>query len=131
MSYATLADLTTYGLVSSALTTVDSATKQAALDAASARVDGYFRSRYVLPLTSWGEDVKEAVVAIAVWILMVRRGFMPSAGLDNTIRERYLDAVQWLNRVGRQEVQPNVSPTSAENEASAAPRVLTHPQRGW
>jgi phage gp36-like protein len=131
MSYATLADLTTYGLVSSALSTVDSATKQAALDAASERVDGYFRSRYVLPLTSWGEDVKEATVSIAVWILMVRRGFMPTAGADNLIRERYLDAVQWLNRVGRQEIQPNVAPTSAENPAAAAPRVLTHTQRGW
>jgi phage gp36-like protein len=131
VAYAVLTDITNFGIVASALSSLPDDVKLAALDAASVRVDGYLRSRYKLPLTAWGQDIVEATVVIAVWILMSRRGFMPAAGSDALIRERYLDTLQWLNRVGRQEVQPDVKPTSAEDSSMAAPRVTTATARGW
>jgi phage gp36-like protein len=131
MAYAVLADYTLFGLVASALSTVPNDVKQAALDSASEFVDGYLRSRYRLPLSDWGQEIVEITVIIAVWHLMSRRGFMPSAGADTVIRQRYDDALNWLNRVGRQEITPNVTPNTFDIAVLAAPRVITREKRGW
>jgi phage gp36-like protein len=131
MAYATTSDLANHGIVASALSTVSSDVQEAALEAASERVDGFLRSRFQLPLSDWGNDIVEATVVIATWMLMNRRGFMPSAGADVLIRERYLDTMSWLNRVGRQEVTPNVTPNTIAVPELAAPRILTHDMRGW
>ncbi len=131
MAYAVIADLTSYGIPASALATISDDIKTSALDAASERVDGYLRSRYRLPLVSWGNDIREATVVIALWIILNRRGFMPSAGSDITIRERYEDTLAWLKSCARQEIQPDVKPSDTDDLRTLAPRFILKQPRGW
>ena len=62
MAYATTTDLARFGLPSGALAGVSTATQEAALDAASAFADSYLRSRYTVPLTSYGGPALVSVV---------------------------------------------------------------------
>ena len=91
MAYATITDLTRFGLPSTALTGVSSTTQEEAISAASSLADSYLRSRYDLPLTAYGDD-------LAGWL---EYGASPRAtiGLDRCAR-----AHAWL--AGRDFVAP-------------------------
>jgi phage gp36-like protein len=78
---------------------------EAALDAASAEADGYLAARKVLPLTSWGADLKLHVCAMATWHAMRGRGFSTQEGANEVVRMGYQDAVAWLTKVSSGTVQ--------------------------
>lgn len=130
-SYAAPADLVKYGISSAALQGISSTDQQEAIDGASELADGYFRSRYSLPLTAWGKDVRRVVSIIAVYDLLVIRGYSPAAGADINLRARYEDALDWLARVSRQEVQADVTPTQDQAPGYDDPTITTHPTRGF
>jgi phage gp36-like protein len=131
MSYCVRADLATYGVSAVALAPIDTAVQDAACQSASEVVDSYFRDRFKLPLSSWGIDVTRVTAVIAVYDLLVVRGYNPSAGADVNVRMRYEDALKWLLQVARQEVQPNVTPQQHDSPGYDAPRILTNSSRGW
>lgn len=128
-TYATLTDLTLYGIAATALgdpTTgpVPTAVRQAALDAASKVVDSFYRGRYPLPLLAWDIETTQATCKIAAWELLNIRGYNPASGADVNIRDRYQDAMGWLNRVQRQAAHPNVTPSAAQVQYTQ-PMVIT------
>jgi phage gp36-like protein len=131
MAYCTTDDLAKYGVSAVALSPIDPLVQAAACDAASEVVDSYFRDRYKLPLSAWGVDVTRNTAIIAVYDLLVVRGYNPSAGADVNVRLRYEDAMKWLLQVARQEVQANVTPTQDQASGYDAPRILSNEQRGW
>lgn len=65
------------------------------LTLASGKVDSYLRGRYRVPLPgpTYPGEIVEAVCAIAAFTIIQSRGFDPSSGSDQTVRERYLDQV--------------------------------------
>ena len=135
-SYATTSDLAAYGLPSAVLSTIDPATQQEALDAASAKADGYIRSRFVLPLKTWGLDLRQAVAKLAAYDLMSVNGFNPEAGADENLRMRAQDAEKWLANVGKGEISPaftDSSPTVGADGLSkpSGPRLTSQASRGW
>ena len=143
-SYAQIADLTTYGLPATALQSpnLPVQVQQAALDDASAIADSYLRGRYSLPLLAWGTDLTQAVCRIAAYNLLSVRGYNPAAAADVNIRDRYTDAIDWLNKVQRQAVHPNVTPQPSQTPQYNQPFVTSFsvistatgqkaPQRGW
>lgn len=100
--YATPADIASLGCAGGALDDVDDETKDLALCAATDNADTELQSgSYKLPLTAWGDDLRQAVVDIAVFRLMRRRGFSPD-GADSLIVKGYDDAMRWLASVGRE-----------------------------
>lgn len=129
--YASLSDLTTLGLPAAALTGIDDATRTAALVAASAAADSYFNKRFTLPLVTWGADITRAVVAIASWDLLSRRGFNPSSGADVAIRQRYDDAVGWLRDVARGLVEPAGLVDTTAPVLEGAPLVESDARQAW
>lgn len=131
MAYCDPADLPVYGVNATALAPIPALTQQGACDAASSVIDTYFRDRYQLPLVAWGIDVREAAAVIAVYNLLVVRGYNPSAGADVNLRLRYEDKLKWLLQVARQEVQADVTPTQDQAPGYDDPRVVTNQQRGW
>lgn len=131
MSYCTVADLASYGVSAVALAPIDPAVQQAACDAASAVVDSFLRDRFKLPLSRWGVDLTQKTAILAVYDLLVVRGYNPSAGADVNLRLRYEDTMTWLLHVARQEVQPDVTPQQHDSPGYDAPRILTNSQRGW
>jgi phage gp36-like protein len=138
--YATQTDLEAVGINPSAIANIDPADIAEALAAASARVDSYLRSQYVLPLTNFGKDIVEATCKIAAYELMAGRGFNPAAGSDSNLRVRYEDMVGspgksgWLEQVAKGLVSPDVtdsSPMPQEGRPGFLPIPVTASSRGW
>jgi phage gp36-like protein len=131
--YATTADLARLGISSAALQGVATATQEAALDACSAVADGYLRARgYVLPLTTWSNDLTRAVAVLAAFDLLVTRGYDPSAGTDDVLLKRVEMATSWLRDVAASRITPALtdSTTSVEEESQQT-SYTTRPRRRW
>lgn len=138
MAYATRADLGRLGIRVAALANVADDDQDAALQAASDLADSFFRSRYDLPLTQWGDDLRRCVCAIAAFDCLVIRGFDPSRGNDAVVQLRYEQAMTWLRDVsaGRVAVTggrttPTPSSGAGARSATAPARVTSRRQRGW
>lgn len=135
MAYATTTDLARFGLPSGALTGVSSTTQEAALDAASALADSYLRSRYTVPLTSYGVDLTQQVCALAAETLLTTRGFDPSRANGDAIVLRADNARAWLRDVsaGRASVSGGNTTAAATQiaRASSAPSTASSSERGW
>ncbi len=142
MGYASLSDLTVYGLPATALGDLSTTQQQDALDNASAEVDSYLRGRYALPLVAWGVEVTKATCVLAAYALMSVRGYEPGGGADATLYQRYQDTLTWLRAVQRQAAHPNVTPASNQVPGWNQPYVISSsvidlstgrraPNRGW
>lgn len=116
--YASVEDLASLGLHVDAQAGIPSANIAAALEAASRLADSYLQSRYRLPLTSWGQDLRRCVAILAAYDIMSARGFAPE-GADEHLRLRAEDATRWLEGVAR----GSVSPTAIVDSAPAAPPI--------
>ena len=105
-------------------------------------MDSYFRGRYSLPFIAWGQEVTECCAKLTAYHLLSVRGYNPAAAADVNIRDRYTDAIDWLNKVQRQAVHPNVTPQPSQTPQYNQPFVTSFsvistatgqkaPQRGW
>lgn len=132
-TYATPGDLVSVGISPDALSDFGPNEQKDVIEKASRKVDSYLRSHFTLPLTSVGADVMEATVAVSVYWLLSARGYNPEAGADVNIRDRYLDAIRWLEGVAKGTITPDIadSSTRAVVGGPAAPIVISSSQRGW
>jgi phage gp36-like protein len=72
------------------------------LVAASRTADGYLSVEgfpYTLPLLQVGADLEMRICWIAAWTLLSSVGYAPENGADNLYRQRYEDALKWLEGV--------------------------------
>lgn len=135
-TYAAISDVNA-AINAAALTGIDDPRKTAAIAGASAEADDYLRDQYTLPLqTNGSASLTIHVANIAVYRLMVGRGYNPEAGGDPGIRDRYKDAIDWLKLVAAGKVTPNVTDSAPEttgpgSSGGAVPQVITSPQRGY
>lgn len=144
MAYASQTDLTNIGLPAAALGTLTVAQIGAALQNASDRADAAFRARYgntSVPLVAWDSTITHAVAKLAAYELMVVRGMKPGGPDWELFHSRYQDALDYLDRVQRQQAhplvtlaagatanqQPNLVSTSVVDLSSGA----TSAKRGW
>jgi phage gp36-like protein len=97
--YCSLEDLTTLGIFADALRSVDPQVQEEAIRAASDEMDGYLGSRYKLPLTAWGRDVRIMCVRLSVYTIVASRGFNPNSSGDAQILEMHDLAERWMKRV--------------------------------
>ena len=140
MSYATVAQFFAWGLPQTALGARTVADVQSALDAASDEMDDVFRGRWRLPFVSWGSSVARKCVQIAVNIFLGGRGCSPITGSDERVIAGVKDAAEWLDRVQRRTLFPDVVLVE-EPDALQQPLVIstsvvnadgaTAVNRGW
>lgn len=130
--YATLDDLTRLGLGGPALASLDSTTRTAALTARSGFADGFLAKRFTLPLSAWGEDLREAVVHLASWDLLCRRGFDPTSGSGAAVQINAERSERWLRDLAAGRIEPvgyvDATPTVTETRSVV---VVSRPRRGW
>ena len=125
-AYATIADLTVYGLPATALGQTTPAQQQAAIDGASATVDNFFNGRYALPLIAWDLQTRMVTCWIAAYLILAGpRGFNSAAGADDNIRTRYEDAMTWLDKVQRKAAHPLVTPSASQSPTFDMPVAIT------
>lgn len=129
-SYASIQDLQDAGLPPAALEGGPAfAAQERALMRASRFADTYLRDRYRLPLSCpIDQALVQAVVQIATWYLMVRRGFNPGSGLDVAVRQGYDDAVAFLRGIANGQNQLCVAQAEPE---SLQPQLGTNEGRGY
>lgn len=124
-AYITAADISRYGVNGAALDMIPSQDIDDVCLAVSEEADAAFRSRYNLPLVSWGTDVRSNLSRIAAYELLVVRGFNPELGADQNLQMRADQARAWLKSVARQEYQPNVVATVPQVPVYDEPRITT------
>lgn len=131
--YASTTDLGRLGVATQALSGLDAATREDALDACSALADGYLSNRYSLPLSAWGDDLRLHVAGMAAFRLLAGRGYNPQVANDEVVRMLWEDAIRWLERVAAGTVTPagitDATPEEAEELPSFA--MVTNTSRGW
>lgn len=130
--YAEITDLDKFGIQASALASLSSEQKNAALDRASDEIDTYIGNVYALPLNTWGNDLRARCVDMAVYHLLARRGFNPD-GKDAIVQDRYDAAIVWLRDIaaGRARL---LAPAAVDQTASTyegGAYVVTRARRGW
>lgn len=134
-SYCTAADLASFGIRAEALRSISSEDLQRAIVAASSKIDSYLRARYTLPLARWGTDLSEVCAKLAVYTLMMGRGFNPARPGEELIRTNYEDAIHTLEGIQAQKVHPDVVDSSADTEGASGPGsrpdVMSCPSRGY
>ncbi|MCC6213734.1 MAG: DUF1320 family protein [Polyangiaceae bacterium] len=132
MAYATTADFAELGLPGQATADWPGTSVEAALDAASARVDSYLRKRYGVPIPAPGADLVETTCALAAWTVLCTRGFDPMRPGDQSVRQRYEDAVAWLEAVAAGKVEPvDAADDATPATDEGAPTVESDEERGW
>ena len=146
-AYAVVADLTNYGVLntSTSFGSITNGQMQAAIDAANALADSYLGARFKLPLTAYGKDIVEAVIAIARFKLLTQRGFAPTGDAALAIVEAKKDALKWFEGISDGRVNPVVTDSSSGgkvggpfvDQGTADPKnpgrfvVSTPSGRGW
>ena len=104
------------------------------LTMASGVFDSYARGRYSVPLAGPGPyptEVVAAVCAIAAYTIMMARGFDPSSGADQNIRERYTDMIGrpgqkgWLQQLAGGIVNLDLAVDATSGVHDGAPIVRT------
>lgn len=126
--YITPSDIATYGVNGAALTGIPFAEQTQVCLAVSAEADASFRARYLLPLVSWGTDVRANLARIAAYELLVIRGFNPELGADTNLAMRAESARSWLRAIARQEQHPDVVASPPQVPAYDEPRIITQPR---
>lgn len=125
------AELLGLGLPGDALSIVAPADRDLSRSAASAIVLGYYKKRFALPLLSWEHDTKRVCAHVAVYDLMVNRGFDPGSESGALIIKRYDDAVLWLRDVARGIVEPVDVVDSTPDLDEQGPLVSSDEPAGW
>jgi phage gp36-like protein len=128
--YATRTNLQNLGLPATALTGVPTDAQDEALAAASAVADSNLRSRFTLPISSWGHDLTSAICHIAAWTILSSRGFNPDSKNDSAVRMRHDDAIRWLERVADGKATPTLIDSNPVG-VLRGPRVASKTPRGW
>jgi phage gp36-like protein len=140
--YATLSDLTTFGLPATALGSVSTSDQQAFLEAASAEMDEFLGARYALPLLAWPVSFNQYCAVIAAYRLMVRRGYNPASGADPNFEKSFKWALDQLRLIQNQQLHPRVTPSADQSPTYDQPMLIsssvtsldtgaTAQNRGW
>jgi len=143
-AYASPTDLTNVGCPAAALTTLTNSQILAALESASEFADTFFRARWgsnAVPLLAWDSAVTEAVAKIATLRLLRIRGYSASSTADQRFQLNHDEAVDWLNKVQRQQAHPLVT-LAANTTPMLQPKLIsssvvnvatgrTSGNRGW
>jgi len=135
--YCTVEEITTLGINPGALTNLGPdpvATKRKKIQVVSDMMDGYLRSQFVLPLVTWGLDVRECCATLVGVALLRTRGYDPEE--DPAPGESERMKMGWLKDISRRFVTPVVvdsSPTaSASGGATGQPvRIASAPSVGF
>ncbi len=116
---------------------VKPAAAQAALDAASARLDAALASQVdvALIIAPYPMDIIECECVLGTWTMLLVAGYNPpQTGTDDNLKARYLEWADYLDKVSKGELHPQVTLSSEGSTPDAGvtgPSVITATQRGY
>jgi len=127
--YATAAEFRSFGIAAAAIAQYSDAQLDVHLKNASTWADGYLRSFYSLPLSSWSNDLKLAVCQYAKFLILDYRGTDPSDPAAVTMQMALKQAEKFWEDVnaGRRTLQV----VDTKGSARVGPVVTSTAKRGW
>ena len=129
--YAMPADLWALSLSARALTGVSSDTVARALIASTDKFAGLIAGGQVMPLASWGDDVRQAVVDVTTYTLLTGAVGMRPGELDGSVKDRHDMALAWGAAIAAGKVTPEGMADATPDEYDAGAYVETDAPRGW
>jgi len=93
---------------------VDDAKVTRGLEAATAEIDSYIADRYPLPLSTTPDVLRNMCVDIATYKLS-----QTADALTDEIRERYKDAIKWLDKVNTGKISLGLPKAAGHKSAKA------------
>lgn len=126
MAYATIADLQNVGLPAQAMGNLTKNQITAALQDASDLFDSYARARWgtdSVPLLEWDSTITQAVAKVAAWHLLVMRGINPNSTDYELQRGVYKDALEYFDKIQRQQAHPKVTLAATGLPGSLQPLI--------
>lgn len=142
MAYATKSTLTDLGCPQTALVNLVDTQINAQLQAGADFMDTFFAARWGranVPLVAWDSTVELNNARITIWYLVTTRGLQAGNPDYNIFRLGYDDAVDWCNKVQRQQAHPLVTlagtaPQQPNLVSSSVVSIMNGrrcPNRGW
>lgn len=131
-TYCTVAELGTKGVNPEAIEDIDPQRKLEAIASTSDYMDGFFKSQAVLPLVSWGDDVRECCAVLAAAKLMRVRG--SSYNSEDPFWLEVARKERWLLNISRRDVTPQwvtSAPAAKLGVPDGGPKVLSAPSVGF
>lgn len=133
--YAGPVDITRFAVSEAAIAEVTPTQRADALIAASDVAEGYLSAAgYTLPLTAWGNDIRQRVAQLAAATIFRVRGYDPE-GPDKAVFDAEAAALKWFEKLAAGTVQPSgvVDSSSDDDESSSngSAAVYTTARRGW
>lgn len=133
--YCAPEDLAIYGVNAAAIEDVSvDENQKPPIQAASDVIDSYLRSRYTLPLASWGKDIRQCCAVLAACQILGVRGLKPGENPeDNWLLRQCEEKTRWLEQIAAGRVSPNVKDASSEatGVSPARPFFQSNTQRGY
>lgn len=137
--YVTVQEFSDGGLPGQLFNSLGSDAVEQALVMACDVADGYFRKRYAMPFVKTDGsavadgievtgDIKRAVIGVAAFELLSRRGFTPGAAQDAIIVDRRDKALEWLGDVSRGVVELAMTDSTAPVEENGSLACSAPPQ---
>jgi phage gp36-like protein len=131
MAYADVSYFRLNAPSAQAFTDTSDAVIQAALDRFSTYADGFLIRKFMLPLVSWGDDLRGAVTDLSAYQIMKVRGYNPD--VDPTLRDCRNDADTWLKSIplGTTPMVIDSSGATKPGVNGLTPTVTSGEQRGF
>jgi len=119
--------------------TISDATKAKHILAATGKVAAALNVANLLPLTSWGEDIRDAAAIIATVEMFDEVGWRPEADFDKRLLLRYHNVVGsidqneagWLDKVATGRLLPVGLVDATPDTEEAGPVMYSTAARGW
>lgn len=120
-------------------TSIGEEAKAKHLLSATGQVAGALQVVNALPLTTWGEDVRDATAVIATVELLDEIGWRPTDDFDKRLLQRYYNVVGsidqneagWLDKVATGRRDPVGMVDSTPDTKEAGPVMYSTAARGW
>ena len=132
-SYCSAGGLVELGLPEAALASVPIRAIAKNLETASTVCKTYLAKFYTMPLIAWSESLNRSVAMIASYDLMSVKGYNPTASDNTTFRDRYKDAIKWLEDTAMDDPDIEGSPAAEDTNDGAGSTfsIASDCRRGW
>lgn len=126
-AYITRADLESLALPPGALGLISDPDLDLIISRASGDADAYLRSRYTLPLVSWGDDLRGWVADLAGLYVLRKIGTNPESADYERFKDAHDLAVKRLEQVAKRVLHPAISDSA---KLTRVPRASSVARRG-
>ena len=130
VTYCDPIDISVYSIRSEGIADISATDLANACVSASDGADGYLNSSFALPLTAWGDDLRQHTAEMAGAIVLRSRGADPS-GPDALVFDAESKATKWFARIADGKLKPPSMLDSTPDTFEGGSFVVSSTRRGW